>query len=100
MDYTQAVGALTTWMSSTRWFPFTEGANCDITGPGHQDPHVFVRHIQEYDSYLSGDENMGEMDTAHVKHVWLRIDEEGEEFSLAEPFSEGSVPATILWGVR
>ncbi|UVY83814.1 hypothetical protein NLU66_16630 [Brachybacterium sp. NBEC-018] len=101
----EAVAALTLWYDDTTWWPFTEGENCDITGPGHQPRAAFAAMVNAYDRHATGDDPLDvdewvEADIAHGWAVLTETDSGDVQFVPALSTDEGAVPITKLWGAR
>lgn len=92
------VTELTFWLETNLWFPFVEDENCNITGPGHQEPIAFVHAIRAYDEACGVE--AGSHDTAEVSHRWVVADSDAESFTPCSPDTPGAFPVTTLWGVR
>jgi hypothetical protein len=110
MGHLEAAAFMTMWhhrtvdgQVPTEFFPFIEGEDGDITGPGHQDPATFAALVSAYDAA----ENTGVM--AHdptassaIEHRWLKaqVDVVTGEWSgvYVAPFTEGAIPVTTVTG--
>lgn len=100
----EAAEYMTMWWDTTLWLPFVESENCDITGPGHQDPKAFARAVTHYDRTASADPKATKTDPADVKHRWILAKHLGDPdqwWAQAVPANTpGAIPVTTIWGVR
>lgn len=91
---------LTLWVDETHWFPFTESEDANITGPGHQDPELFVRNVQLYDRLISMDDDVEKMPIESVSHRWVLLDIEKERLKQVPGGTLGAIPVTTIWNAR
>lgn len=92
---------LTTWFDETRWFPFVEDENGNITGPGHQDKEAFVKAVDAYDSLCTGNTWVDVADAVAVAHEYVRQSDKNSDYiRICRPSDEGAVPVTTYWGQR
>lgn len=100
----EAAEHMTMWWDTTLWIPFVESENCDITGPGHQDPKAFARAVTHYDRTASADQRIEKTDPADVTHRWILAKHLGDPDEWwAQPVTSdtpGAIPVTTIWGVR
>lgn len=98
-----AVGWLTLWWDERTWYPFTESESADITGPGHQDPAVFVAAVCAYDKACGGPgDDPNQHHVNDVGHRWALFEGDPDEPSLrlVPEGTPGAVPVTTIWGIR
>ena len=96
------LNAWTFWYDQTHWFPFTEGEDAEICGPGHQDLDAFAAAVRSYDALAQGIpvSETEPYDEGHIRHtmVELVVDRFGEQ--MVRQAEAGTIPMTVIWGVR
>lgn len=99
----EAPEQMTTWWNESLWFPFVESEDCDITGPGHQDPETFAVLVNAYDTQASGGV-IDRVDAAMVVHDWIRVlVNDVDEWVRSERVPQDhpdAIAVTTIWGVR
>lgn len=99
----EATDRMTMWWDETLWLPFVESENCDITGPGHQDPAAFAALVTAYDRHATGDPDVQSTPADVVRHRWIRVVATSPDDWRAETVPADhpdAIAVTTVWGVR
>ena len=99
----EATDRMTMWWDDTMWLPFVESENCDITGPGHQDPEAFAALVTAYDRHAVNDPDVDAVTAANVQHRWIRVVATSPDDWRAESVTADhpdAIAVTTIWGVR
>lgn len=95
----QVAKEFTTWYTETRWVPFVEDEDGNITGPGHQNRLTFAMQVNEYYHEVSWPD-YGTITFGDVSHSYGQVYEnESGEFWVkpAEANDPGAVAITTVW---
>ncbi len=105
MGQDEAIRRMTMWWDRTLFIPFVESENCDITGPGHQDPAAFAAAVTHYDVTASGDPTCEPTDPIDVSWKWAIVEydpgfEDEWRVRQVPAGTVGAIPITTIWGSR
>ena len=85
---------LTSWLTSTRWYPLVELHTGDIIGPGHQDEESFACAARSFLNELNENPSDLSLTSKDIQWRWAII--EDGSLRLSEPDAPGAIPVTYL----